>query len=65
VSAAVSFIRLLPVSDRDKDLGILALRHRLTVLQRQVDKPPLTWPDRALFADCCTACPGYGSTSCT
>ncbi|MFB6784615.1 integrase core domain-containing protein [Streptomyces sp. NPDC056352] len=50
LSTAFSFIRLLPMGDREKDLEILALRHQLVVLQRQVDKPHLTWPDRALLA---------------
>jgi hypothetical protein len=27
---------LLPVSDRDKDVEILALRHQITVLERQL-----------------------------
>ncbi|MEU2859267.1 hypothetical protein ACIQWL_49840 [Streptomyces mirabilis] len=35
-----SLIRLLPMSDRAKDLEILALRPQLAVLQGQVDKPP-------------------------
>ncbi|MFE2090692.1 integrase core domain-containing protein [Streptomyces sp. NPDC059460] len=50
LSTAFSFIRLLPMGDREKDLEILALRHQLVVLQRQVGKPHLTWPDRALLA---------------
>ncbi|WP_407646059.1 hypothetical protein [Actinacidiphila oryziradicis] len=50
LSTAFSFIRLLPMGDREKDLETLALRHQLVVLQRQVDKPQLTWPDRALLA---------------
>ncbi|MFC5204095.1 integrase core domain-containing protein [Streptomyces kaempferi] len=50
LSTAFSLIRLLPMSDRAKDLEILALRHQLAVLQRQVDKPQLTWLDRALLA---------------
>jgi putative transposase len=29
-------LRLLPVSDRDKDIEILALRHQITVLERQL-----------------------------
>jgi hypothetical protein len=33
-------IRLLPMSDREKELGILMLCHQLAVLQRHVDKPP-------------------------
>ncbi|MGW1911577.1 hypothetical protein ACWCQS_12765 [Streptomyces sp. NPDC002076] len=38
------------MGDRDKDAENLALRHQLAVLQRQIDKPNLTWPDRALLA---------------
>ena len=47
-----ALIRLLPMSDRDKDAEILALRHQLTVLQRQLgnDRPAFTGPDRALLA---------------
>ncbi len=41
---------LRPWPRHDKDAEILALRHQLTVLQRQTDKPKLTWPDRALLA---------------
>ena len=36
VSNAFAVLRLLPMSDRDKDVEILALRHQLTVLQRQL-----------------------------
>ncbi|MFF3871907.1 integrase core domain-containing protein [Streptomyces sp. NPDC001978] len=50
LSTAFSLIRLLPMSDREKDLEILALRHQLAVLQRQVEKPQLTWPERVLLA---------------
>jgi hypothetical protein len=31
----VAFVQLLPMSDVDKDVEILALRHQLAVLQRQ------------------------------
>lgn len=45
-----AFVRLLPISDADKDVEILALRHQLTALQRQIDKPRLAPPDRAFAA---------------
>lgn len=35
VTNAFAMLRLLPMSDRDKDVEILALRHRITVLERQ------------------------------
>jgi hypothetical protein len=43
-------IRLLPMSDTDKDIEILTLRHQLAILQRQTSKPHLTRADRALLA---------------
>jgi hypothetical protein len=36
VTNAFALLRLLPMSDRDKDTEILALRHQITVLQRQL-----------------------------
>ena len=36
VTNALALLRLLPMSDRDKDAEILALRHQVTVLQRQL-----------------------------
>ncbi|MFF2520288.1 integrase core domain-containing protein [Streptomyces sp. NPDC058086] len=50
LTSMFTLIRLLPMGDRDKDAGFLALRHQLVVLQRQIDRPRLTWPDRALLA---------------
>ena len=50
LTSVFTLMWLLPMSDRDKDAEILALRHQLTVLQRQTDRPKLTWPDRALLA---------------
>jgi putative transposase len=47
---AFAFLRLLSMSDLDKDIEILALRHQLLVLQRQVAKPTFTHTDRAILA---------------
>ncbi|MEV5552008.1 hypothetical protein AB0L44_00010 [Nonomuraea wenchangensis] len=50
VTTVFAFLRLLPGSDRDKDIEILVLRHQLTVLQRQVAKPAFTSGDRFVLA---------------
>jgi hypothetical protein len=42
LTSVFAFIRLLPMSDTDKDIEILTLRHQLAILQRQIDKPRLT-----------------------
>ncbi|WP_214324730.1 hypothetical protein [Nonomuraea sediminis] len=36
VTNTFAALRLLPMSDRDKDVEILDLRHQITVLQRQL-----------------------------
>jgi len=45
-------LRLLPMSDRDKDVEILALRHQIAVLERQLSgqRVRLQASDRALLA---------------
>jgi len=45
-SSAFTVIKLLPVSGTEKDVEILALRHQLAILQRQIDTPRLTGTDR-------------------
>ncbi|MFD8386611.1 integrase core domain-containing protein [Streptomyces sp. NPDC059679] len=52
VSNAFAMLRLLPMTDRDKDAEILALRHQITVLERQLgeDKVGFTPNDRAYLA---------------
>nr|WP_198151672.1 helix-turn-helix domain-containing protein [Kibdelosporangium sp. MJ126-NF4]CEL17983.1 Homeodomain-like [Kibdelosporangium sp. MJ126-NF4]CTQ90789.1 Homeodomain-like [Kibdelosporangium sp. MJ126-NF4] len=45
-------LRLLPTTDRDKDIEILALRHQIGVLQRQLGgtRVRFSLADRALLA---------------
>jgi hypothetical protein len=52
VTNAFAMLRLLPMSDHAKDVEILALRHQLTVLQRQhgPHRPRFEPADRALLA---------------
>jgi transposase len=52
VTHAFAALRLLPMTNREKDIEILALRHQLTVLQRQLgdQRPRLRPEDRALLA---------------
>ena len=52
VTSTFAVLRLFPMSDRDKDIEILALRHQLAVLQRQLgdEKVRFTPADRAFLA---------------
>jgi hypothetical protein len=52
VTNALAVLRLLPMNDRAKDAEILALRHQIMVLERQLHGRPLrfTATDRALLA---------------
>jgi hypothetical protein len=52
VTNIFAVLRLLPMSDRDKDTEILALRHQLAVLERQLgdEKVRFTPADRAFLA---------------
>ncbi|MEU4446532.1 integrase core domain-containing protein [Actinosynnema sp. NPDC050801] len=47
-----ALLRLLPMSDRDKDREILALRHQIAILERQLgkDRPRFSPADRAFLA---------------
>ena len=50
LTSLFALIKLLPMSGTEKDIEILALRHQLAILQRQIDTPRLTGPDRAFLA---------------
>jgi len=52
VTNAFAMLRLLPMSDRDKDVEILALRHQIMVLERQLGTERVRFDasDRALLA---------------
>lgn len=52
ITNAFALLRLLPGSDRDKDAEILAFRHLLAVLQRQLDRQRIRFDsaDRAWLA---------------
>ena len=52
VTNVFALLRLLPVSDRDKEVEILALRRQITVLERQLGKtrPRFSLADRAFLA---------------
>lgn len=52
VTNAFALLRLLPMSDQDKNVEILALRHQITVLKRQLGttRPQLSPGDRTFLA---------------
>jgi putative transposase len=52
VTNVFALLRLLPMSDRDKDVEILALRHQITVLEWQLGRtrPRFSPADRAFLA---------------
>ncbi|WP_431921822.1 hypothetical protein [Nonomuraea jabiensis] len=60
VTNAFAALRLLPMGDRDKDIEILALRHQITVLQRQLGddaRVRFAPEDRAFLAALLTSLP--------
>ncbi|MER6000776.1 integrase core domain-containing protein [Nonomuraea angiospora] len=60
VTNAFAALRLLPMGDRDKDVEILALRHQITVLERQLGadtRVRFAPEDRAFLAALLTSLP--------
>ncbi|GAA3485099.1 hypothetical protein GCM10018966_096310 [Streptomyces yanii] len=66
VTNTFTLLRLLPMSEREKNIEILALRHQLLILQRQVGKPAFTDTDRAVLVGLLHHLPmdKYGTSCC-
>jgi hypothetical protein len=59
VTNALAMLRLLPMTDRDKDAEIMALRHQIMILQRQLHGQRIRFTPRTgrCSPHCCTDSP--------
>ncbi|MFI7709048.1 hypothetical protein [Nonomuraea sp. NPDC049480] len=67
VTNTFAALRLLPMGDRDKDVEILALRHQITVLERQLGtdtRVRFTPEDRTFLAALLTSLPRKALQTC-
>ncbi|MER5336937.1 hypothetical protein [Micromonospora sp. NPDC002717] len=62
---AFAMLRPLPISDRDKDVEILALRHQITVQERQLGKQNVRFDTRSWCCSDSSARSVRGSTRAT
>jgi hypothetical protein len=53
----LDWLKLLARSSATKDVEILILRHEIAVLRRHVDRPRLSWADRAILSGLMRALP--------
>ena len=60
IDKAFAWLALLPRDDVANHVEILALRHEVEILRRQVGKPKPSWTDQSVLA----AWPGFCRVSC-